>query len=155
VSSRIVLLRYFDEQGFVFFSGYKTGKAAQMAENVQVALLFPWLSLERQVKIKGRVEKIAASESLRFFATRSREWQLGAWLTQTSEAVSSRGMLKSMLQDMKDKFGKRRIPLPDAWGGYRVRHRSIEFWQGHTDGLHDRFLYSVREDGWHLERLIP
>lgn len=157
VSSRIVLLRYFDERGFVFFSGYDTKKAQQIAENAQVALLFPWLILERQVKITGRAEKISGRESLRFFAMRSRESQLGAWLTQSSDMISSRSMLRSNWERMKQKFNDRQIPLPDAWGGYRVIPKSIEFWQGHSDRLHDRLLYTVRETvgGWSLARLVP
>ncbi len=156
VSSRIVLLRYFDQRGFVFFSGYDTLKSAQMAENGQVALLFPWLLLERQVKILGRAEKISVHESIKFFATRSRESQIGAWLSQSSEAISSRAILRAKLENVKRKFRDGQVPLPERWGGYRVIPRSIEFWQGHSNGLHDRFVYSLTEDGqWEIERLLP
>lgn len=156
VSSRIVLLRYFDQRGFVFFSGYQTKKAEQIAQNEHVALLSPWLMLERQVKIIGRAEKIPRLESLKFFAARSRESQMGAWLTQSSDVVSSWSMLQANWDRMKRKFLDRQIPLPDSWGGYRVIPTSIEFWQGHQDGLHDRFVYSSDSKGrWSLARLVP
>jgi pyridoxamine 5'-phosphate oxidase len=156
VSSRIVLLRYFDRRGFVFFSGYETKKAQQIAENSQVALLFPWLSLERQVKIAGTALTISKTESLRFFASRSKDSQLGAWLTQSSEVISSRAILQSQLEQLKRKFRAREVPLPDAWGGYRVAPHSIEFWQGNPEGLNDRFLYTrVHDHRWQIERLVP
>ncbi len=156
VSSRIVLLRYFDKRGFVFFSGYDTKKSEQIEENAQVALLLPWLLLERQVKIIGWAEEISGKESLKFFTTRSRESQIGAWLTQTSEVVSSRSMLHAKVESVKRKFRDRQIPLPERWGGYRVIPHSIEFWQGHADGLHDRFVYSLdRQNNWHIVRLVP
>lgn len=156
VSSRIVLLRYFDERGFVFFSGYDTKKSDQIAENAQAALLFPWLMLERQVKIVGSATRISGGESLRFFVTRSKESQIGAWLTQSSDVVSSRSILQSKLEQMKQKFRDRQVPLPESWGGYRVIPKSIEFWQGHRSGLHDRFVYSAMGEGsWRIERLVP
>lgn len=156
VSSRIVLLRYFDQHGFVFFSGYETKKAEQIAENAQVALLFPWLMLDRQVKIIGTAKKISGRESLHFFMTRSRESQIGAWLTQSSEKVNSKSILRSNWEHMKQKFRNRQIPLPESWGGYRIVPNSIEFWQGNQDGLHDRFVYSALPEGeWSLTRLVP
>jgi len=165
VSSRIVLLRYFDERGFVFFSGYDTKKAEQMAENAKVALIFPWLILERQVKILGSAEKIPTRESLVFFATRSKESQIGAWLSQSGEVVSSRSVLRTKLEEMRQKFQEGQIPLPGLWGGYRVIPKSIEFWQGHANGLHDRFVYSDMEwrgletrekhRKWQIRRLAP
>ena len=156
VSSRIVLLRYFDERGFVFFSGFDTNKSAQIAENPQVALIFPWLILDRQVRIMGHAVKIPNKESLRFFATRSKESQIGAWLSQSGEAVSSRSILQSNLERMKQKFRDKQVPLPGLWGGYRVLPKSIEFWQGRSSGLHDRFIYTaVGEGKWQIERLAP
>ena len=156
VSSRIVLLRYFDEGGFVFFSGFDTRKAEQIAQNSQVALLFPWLLLERQVKILGTAVKISSTESLRFFMTRSKESQIGAWLSQTSEVVSSRSILQSKLEGMKQKFRDGQVPLPGSWGGYRVKAKSIEFWQGRSSGVHDRFVYTdMGEGNWRIERLNP
>jgi pyridoxamine 5'-phosphate oxidase len=156
VSSRIVLLRYFDQRGFVFFSGFDTKKSAQIAENPQVALIFPWLILERQVKILGTAKRIPNKESLRFFATRSKESQIGAWLSQSGEVVSSRSILQSNLEKMKQKFHDKQVPLPGLWGGYRVIAKSIEFWQGRSSGLHDRFVYTaVGEGNWQIERLAP
>ena len=156
VSSRIVLLRYFDEHGFVFFSGYDTKKAKQIEENPQVALLFPWLLLERQVKILGTAQRIPNKESVRFFATRSKESQIGAWLSQSGAVVSSRSILQSNLERMKQKYRDKHVPLPGLWGGYRVIAKSIEFWQGRGSGLHDRFVYSdMGEGNWQIERLAP
>jgi pyridoxamine 5'-phosphate oxidase len=156
VSSRIVLLRYFDQSGFVFFSGYDTKKGEQIAQNAQVALLFPWLILDRQVKILGTAVKITGTESLRFFTTRSKESQIGAWLSQSSEVISSRSILRMKLDEMKKKFADRQVPLPVLWGGYRVTAKSIEFWQGRSSGLHDRLVYAAMGEGnWRIERLAP
>lgn len=156
VSSRIVLLRYFDERGFVFFSGYDTKKSEQIAQNAHAALLFPWLALERQVKIVGTAVKISAAESLRFFMSRSRESQIGAWLSQSSEVISSRSILQAKLEGMKQEFREGQVPLPSQWGGYRVTVQSIEFWQGRSSGVHDRFVYTATaENDWQIERLMP
>ena len=155
VSSRIVLLRYFDERGFVFFSGYDTKKSAQIGENPQVALIFPWLILERQVKILGTAVKIPTRESVRFFVARSKESQIGAWLSQSSGAVSSRAVLGAKLEQLKRKFRDRDASLPDRWGGYRVIPTSIEFWQGRANGLHDRFVYNREGEGWKVQRMAP
>ena len=156
VSSRLVILRYFDEGGFVFFSSYETQKAKDITENEKVALLFPWLLLERQVRVQGTAMRIPTPESLRFFASRSRERQLGAWLTQSSDVISSRGLLRAKWVELKQKFQDGRIPLPTGWGGYRVRPSRFEFWQGHEDGLHDRIVYTRQEDDrWQIERLRP
>jgi pyridoxamine 5'-phosphate oxidase len=156
VSSRIVLLRYFDQGGFTFFSGFQTKKAEQIAANPRVALLFPWLDLERQVKITGLAEKISATESLKFFATRSRDSQVGAWLTQSSDVISSRNFFKSKLEEIKEAYRDKKIPLPGGWGGYRVQPETVEFWQGHSNGLHDRFVYSrVNNGNWEIKRLLP
>lgn len=150
------MLRYFDERGFVFFSGLDTKKAAQIAENPQVALIFPWLLLERQVKILGTAMKIPAWESVRFFASRSKESQIGVWLAQSSGVVSSRAVLRAKLEEFKQKFREGQATMPDLWGGYRVNPSSIEFWQGRANGLHDRFVYSSRGEGdWQIERLAP
>jgi pyridoxamine 5'-phosphate oxidase len=156
VSSRMVMLRYFDERGFVFFTGLETEKVRQIGENGQVSLLFPWLLLERQVRVAGTAVPVPTSEALKFFAGRSRESQMSAWLTQSDGVVSSRALLRGKWAELVRKFGEGRVPLPSAWGGYRVAARRIEFWQGHADGLHDRFVYTWVGDGrWRLERLIP
>ena len=156
ISSRIVLLRFFDQRGFVFFSGYDTEKSDQIADNPSVALLFSWLDLERQVRITGTAGKISAKESLRFFSSRSRESQIGAWLTQSKGILSSRNVLKMKLAEAQQSFRDKKIPLPGKWGGYRIKPQTMEFWQGHRNGLHARFRY-VRTgvDDWIIERLLP
>jgi pyridoxamine 5'-phosphate oxidase len=152
---RTVLLKYFDHDGFVFFTNYGSRKAAQIAGNPRVSLLFPWITLERQVIIQGRAEKTSAAESLRYFASRPRESQIGAWVSNQSEVISSRKFLMQKLAEIRDKFQHGEIPLPSFWGGYRVVPESIEFWQGGPARIHDRFLYRRRQDGWTIERLSP
>ena len=153
---RTVLLKFFDREGFVFFTNYGSRKAKEIEENRQVALLFPWVKLARQVAITGTAEKISAAESARYFATRPRESQLGAWISKQSSILNSRQMLMMELEKIKSKFLKGDIPLPDFWGGYRVRPLSIEFWQGQTSRLHDRFCYTRDvNSSWTIERLAP
>ncbi len=156
VSSRLVLLRTFDKDGFVFFTGYETKKAQAIAENPNVALLFPWLQLNRQVRIEGTAVQISKQETLKYFATRPRGSQLGAWLTQSSEVITSRQVLKGKMAEIKRKFHDGRIPLPEKWGGYRVIPQRFEFWQASADGLHDRFEYfHAEEQNWKITRLLP
>lgn len=152
---RTVLLKYFDASGFVFFTNYQSRKARHIAENPQVSLLFPWVILERQVIVQGRAEKISAAESLKYFTSRPRESQLGAWVSDQSAAVSSRKFLLQKLAEIREKFAHGEVPLPSFWGGYRVVPESIEFWQGGPARLHDRFLYEWREDSWQIGRLSP
>ena len=153
---RTVLLKLFDRNGFVFFTNYGSRKAREIAENQRVALLFPWIQLARQVAITGIAEKVSTSESARYFASRPRDSQLGAWISQQSSVLSSRQFLMMELAKIKTKFLKGEIPLPDFWGGYRVRPTSIEFWQGQTSRLHDRFRYTHNLDGsWTIARLAP
>lgn len=152
---RTVLLKYYDTDGFVFFTNYGSRKASQIAANPKVSLLFPWITLERQVIIQGSAEKISTAESLRYFASRPRESQIGAWVSNQSEVISSRKLLMQKLAEMKDKFAHGEIPLPSFWGGYRVVPEAIEFWQGGPARLHDRFLYQKKDGGWHIERLSP
>jgi pyridoxamine 5'-phosphate oxidase len=152
---RTVLLKYYDHDGFVFFTNYGSRKAAQIAANPNVCLLFPWITLERQVIIQGRAERISTAESLRYFASRPRESQIGAWVSNQSEVISSRKFLMQKLAEIRDKFNHGEIPLPSFWGGYRVVPQAIEFWQGGPARLHDRFLYRKNDQGWHIERLSP
>ena len=152
---RTVLLKFFDRSGFVFFTNYSSRKARQIAENQHIALLFPWIKLARQVEITGIAEKISAAESARYFASRPRDSQLGAWISKQSSVLTSRQLLMMELDKIKNKFLHGEIPLPDFWGGYRVRPTSIEFWQGQTSRLHDRFLYTRKGDAWAIERLAP
>ncbi|MEA5510072.1 pyridoxamine 5'-phosphate oxidase [Crocosphaera sp. UHCC 0190] len=155
-SIRTVLLKYFDEKGFVFFTNYESRKAQQIAENPQVALLFLWLPLERQVKIQGTATKISTAESLSYFTTRPRGSQLGAWCSAQSSVITSRQLLEMKFEEIKNKFQQGEIPLPSFWGGYRITPRRFEFWQGRPNRLHDRFSYTSGDDRtWEIHRLAP
>lgn len=155
-SVRTVLLKLYDQRGFVFFTNYASRKAREIDRNPRVALLFPWVALARQVQIRGRAERISTGESLAYFATRARGSQIGAWSSPQSEVIKSRSFLESQVAAIAAKFDKGEIPLPDFWGGYRVVPEVIEFWQGRENRLHDRFRY-VREaqNQWTIERLAP
>ncbi len=152
---RTVLLKYFDDNGFVFFSNYSSNKARDINDNPQVALMFLWVALERQVVIQGRAEKISTAESLRYFTSRPTGSQLGAWVSHQSSVITGRKVLEMKLAQMKQKFRDGKIPLPDFWGGYRVVPEKIEFWQGRPSRLHDRFLYTRSNSLWHIDRLSP
>jgi pyridoxamine 5'-phosphate oxidase len=155
-SARTVLLKYFSEKGFVFFTNYDSKKAKQIEENPKVAALFTWLPLERQVKIEANIEKISKADSLKYFLSRPKGSQIGAWVSRQSETISSRALLEQKFDEMKRKFLKGEVPLPSFWGGYVLKPIRIEFWQGGEDRLHDRFLYSLLEDGsWTISRLAP
>lgn len=155
-SVRTVLLKFFDERGFVFYTNYNSRKARDIAANPLVALLFPWLDLHRQVKIEGRAEKVSTAESMKYFMTRPRGSQIGAWVSNQSSPITSRQMLLMKFEELKRKFSDREVPLPDFWGGYRVVPTCIEFWQGRENRLHDRFEYRLQNDGtWLVQRLAP
>ncbi len=154
--ARTVLLKSYDERGFVFYTNFESRKARQMAENAQVCLLFPWLALERQVVVCGAAEKVSTAETLAYFITRPRGSQLGAWVSAQSSVITTRSLLEQKWEEMKRKFGEGQVPLPSFWGGYRVVPREIEFWQGRPNRLHDRFLYTRQADGsWNIARLAP
>ena len=127
----------------------------EIQNNPQAAILFPWLALERQVKIIGLVEKITKLESLNYFSSRPKDSQIGAWASQQSSRISSRVVLVEQFASMKKKFSGKEIPLPDFWGGYRVVPNSIEFWQGRENRLHDRFIYELDSGNWSISRLSP
>lgn len=154
-SSRTVLLKYFDESGFVFFTNYASRKAQQIAGNESVSLLFFWRELGRQIAIEGKARKIPTKETLRYFMTRPRGSQLGAWVSAQSSIITSRSLLEAKFAELKRKFGDGEVPLPDFWGGYRVVPARFEFWQGRSNRLHDRFQYVAEDGGWRIERLAP
>lgn len=154
-SSRTVLLKFYDERGFVFYTNLGSRKAQEISANPRVALLFFWPEIHRQVKIRGSATRTSAAESLAYFARRPRESQLGAWASQQSRAISSRTLLEQQLAEIRRKFAAGDVPLPSFWGGYRVEPAAIEFWQGQENRLHDRFLYTRERAAWHIERLAP
>jgi pyridoxamine 5'-phosphate oxidase len=152
----MVLLKLWDNSGFVFFTNYESRKAEEIDANASVALLFYWQTLQRQIRIEGKAEKVSTQESLKYFTTRPRGSQLGAWCSAQSSVISSRQMLSAKLEEMRKKFLNREVPLPSMWGGYRVVPRAMEFWQAGEDRLHDRFRYVRQPDGaWHMHRLAP
>ena len=154
-SQRTVLLKYYDEDGFVFFTNKASRKAREIEGNAKVNLHFVWLELERQISIAGTATPISGAESTRYFMTRPRNSQIAAWVSNQSSAISSRQLLLQKFQEMKQKFVNGEVPLPSFWGGYRVTPSSVEFWQGRENRLHDRFLYTRSGETWEVERLAP
>lgn len=154
-SQRTVLLKYFDEDGFVFFTNKESRKAREIKANPNVNLHFVWLELERQISIAGIAAPITSKESARYFMSRPRNSQIAAWVSNQSSMISSRALLIQKFKEMKQKFSNGDVPLPSFWGGYRVKPSSIEFWQGRENRLHDRFLYTRKDDIWQAERLAP
>lgn len=155
-SQRIVLLKKLDEKGFVFYTNLGSRKAQELKQNPKISLHFPWYLLERQVKVCGVAEQLPTSEVLKYFISRPRDSQLGAWASHQSQRISSRALLMQQFESMKNKFSKGEIPLPDFWGGFRVKPHQIEFWQGGAHRLHDRFQYDLQPDNsWTISRLEP
>lgn len=155
-SQRIVLLKDLDERGFVFYTNYASRKARELSVNAKVSLHFPWHLLERQVDICGTVETLTREESETYFARRPRESQLSAWASYQSRSIESRQALLRHYRELEERFADREIPLPEFWGGYRVRPHQVEFWQGGAHRLHDRFEYNRQADGnWTIDRLEP
>ena len=156
-SQRTVLLKYYDNSGFVFFTNFESRKAGEIAANPRVSLLFVWLELERQIQINGTASRISAAESAKYFMSRPKDSQMAAWVSSQSHPLSSRQMLMQKFQEMKRKIGEGKVPIPSFWGGYRVEPLEIEFWQGRKNRLHDRFLYTrnVGGEDWNIERLAP
>lgn len=154
--ARTVLLKGYDERGFVFFTNLGSRKAEDIAENPQVALLFLWLPLERQVCVTGRANLVSREETEAYFATRPLPSRLGAWASQQSRVVASRAALEEAYKKMQVRYADGVVPVPETWGGYRVVPEAMEFWQGRVSRLHDRFLYTRQpEANWLLERLSP
>lgn len=154
-SSRMVLLKGFDHTGFTFYTNYESQKGRHLAGNVNCALHFFWASLERQIRIEGRAEKISREESEAYFASRPLESRVGAWASGQSSVLASRAELERRFDELLTEFKGRDIPLPAAWGGYRVVPQTFEFWQGRPSRLHDRIRYSNADGRWVISRLSP
>ena len=155
VSCRTVLLKAYDDRGFVFFTNYGSRKASQISENPHASILFPWIALARQVEIAGPVEKISPAESLAYFLSRPFGSRLGAWVSDQSSVISSRQILLAKFEDLKRQFASGEVPKPEGWGGYRIIPETFEYWQGGLDRLHDRFIYQKSEGLWMISRLAP
>ena len=153
--SRMVLLKGFDSKGYVFYTNLGSHKAADIQANDRVCLHFPWLQMDRQVIISGHAQPLPKDEVLRYFSRRPRESQLAAWASQQSHPIDSRELLEQQFADIQQRFSGEEVPLPDFWGGYRVVPNKLEFWQGGESRLHDRFVYSLDNNGWLISRLAP
>lgn len=154
--SRMVLLKNYDKNSLVFFTNLGSRKAHDIADNPRVSMLFPWYYLERQVIFTGTAEKLSLPEVLKYFHSRPRDSQIGAWASHQSSRISARSALESKFMELKEKFSKGEVPLPTFWGGFRVTFDSVEFWQGRENRLHDRFMYTrTGRDSWDIARLAP
>lgn len=155
-SARIVLLKGFDERGFAFYTNYKSRKGQEMAANPKAALTFFWSTMERQVRIEGRIEKVSAEESDTYYQSRGRGSRLGAWASPQSETITDRDLLEERVKEVTERFAKQEsFPRPEYWGGYRLVPHYIEFWQGRQSRLHDRLVYELIEGDWMVKRLAP
>ncbi|MCT8986191.1 pyridoxamine 5'-phosphate oxidase [Shewanella phaeophyticola] len=152
---RIVLLKRFDDIGFVFFTNLESRKAKQIEVNNKISLLFPWHPLERQVAVIGEAEPLSMLDVAKYFMSRPKESQIAAWVSKQSSKISARQALEGKFAEMKAKYAQGEVPLPKFWGGYLVRPSSIEFWQGGEHRLHDRFMYSKTDSDWQIDRLAP
>jgi len=154
-SARIVMLKSLDERGFIFFTNYESRKGRELAENPNAALVFQWGELERQVRVLGTAGRLSREEAEKYFTSRPRGHQLGAWVSTQSEVISNRAVLEKRLKEFEHKYPGA-VPLPPFWGGYVLSPVEIEFWQGRPNRLHDRFRYTKQVDGrWMIERLAP
>ncbi|MEX0624223.1 MAG: pyridoxamine 5'-phosphate oxidase [Saccharospirillum sp.] len=154
-SQRVVLLKGLTKEGFVFYTNYDSQKGRDLATNPKASLHFPWLPLERQVIVYGEATQLSEAESEAYFHSRPRASQIGAWTSHQSQGISSRDALDEAYQEMTDRFGHEEIPRPAFWGGYRVVPQRIEFWQGRSGRLHDRFMYQREGNVWTIQRLQP
>ncbi len=155
IRQRTVLLKHLDDAGFVFFTNYGSAKAADIALNPGVNLHFPWHAIERQVMVQGIAERLSAEESGVYFSSRPRDSQIAAWASRQSQPVTSRKALEEQFDYFRQQFSNGTVPLPDFWGGYRVKPQRFEFWQGRASRLHDRFEYRLEAGSWRIDRLAP
>ena len=156
-NARVVLLKDFDEKGFVFFTNYESAKGQELLENPFATLVFNWLDLERQIRIKGKVEKVSSEESKEYFQSRPKDSQIGAWASPQSREIQNRDVIEKNQEYLQGEYKNVfELPCPEFWGGYRVEPQQIEFWQGRSSRLHDRILYTRQEKGqWKIVRLAP
>lgn len=154
-SARIVLLKGFDENGFVFYTNYESEKGQQLIKQPVASLVFFWKELERQVRIEGTCEKVSDRESDEYFHSRPQGSQLGAWASPQSRVIKGRSVLEENIKQLEMRFSKETIHRPSHWGGFRVIPDKVEFWQGRSNRLHDRILYQKSSDGWAISRLAP
>lgn len=153
--SRVVLLKEFYSEGFVFYTNYTSEKGRSLEENPGICLSFFWPELERQVIIQGKAEKFSEEKAVEYFKTRPRGSQLGAWASNQSSEIASREVLEKSLRELETKYEDKEIPKPGHWGGFLVRPQNFEFWQGRPNRLHDRILYTKDESNWNIKRLAP
>ena len=154
-SSRTVLVKDFDERGFVFYTNYKSKKGQEIEVNPYGTLIFYWQDFERQVRIQGKIRKVSRKQSEKYFHSRPRLSQISVLASHQSQNLESRKELEQQVKKFEKMYKGKEIPLPDYWGGYRLEHRKIEFWQGRRDRLHDRFVYTRNGTIWQVERLAP
>jgi pyridoxamine 5'-phosphate oxidase len=155
-SVRIVLVKGFDQDGFVFFTNCESEKARQLEANPYAALAFYWIELDRQIRISGKVKRTSRKESQAYFHSRPVGSQLSAWASPQSEVIDARRVLDARMAEMTERFQNKSVPLPPHWGGYRLKPDTMEFWQGRPNRLHDRFRYTRQTNGsWHIDRLAP
>tara|TARA_Y100001934_G_C12198351_1_gene699903 strand:- start:176 stop:811 length:636 start_codon:yes stop_codon:yes gene_type:complete len=155
VNSRVVLLKELKTDGFVFYTNYNSLKAEQIKQNPYVSLLFFWPNFQRQIRVRGLVEKMSSQSSINYFKQRPRKSQIAAWASSQSTVVDNRFVLESLFHDFEKKFKNKTIPKPPYWGGYKVVPSSVEFWQGRESRMHDRFLYEKNNNKWVISRLQP
>lgn len=155
-AARIVLLKGFDENGFIFYTNYDSRKGQELAANPNIAVVFLWKDLERQIRIEGIAEKVAPAVSLNYFQSRPKGSQIGAWASPQSQVIPDRSVLEQNVLDLKEKYKDAdNLPIPSHWGGYQIKPTLIEFWQGRSSRLHDRLCYTLIENEWKIERLAP
>ena len=154
-SARVVLLKDVDNDGFVFYTNYRSAKARDLEANPHAALVFYWSQFDRQVRVEGTVERVSTEESRAYFKTRPRESQIGAWASPQSDVIENREVLDARVAELEELYGDREIECPEHWGGYRLKPTRIEFWKGRLGRLHDRIVYERDGTHWNINRLAP